>query len=77
MSDTLSFAEITGQYVELLPARTVLSSCDGGFVADGGWGFGGDGGDGGDAVVAGNVNCGEEQYNIAIGGEGGDGGDAE
>lgn len=25
MSDTISFAELTGQYVELLPARTVLS----------------------------------------------------
>lgn len=26
MSDVLSFAEIDGQHVELLPARTVLSS---------------------------------------------------
>jgi hypothetical protein len=32
MSDALSFAEIDGQCVELLPARTVLSM----FVADGG-----------------------------------------
>ena len=32
MSDALSFAEIDGQHVELLPARTVLSmfSLDGG-----------------------------------------------
>jgi hypothetical protein len=26
MSDTVTFAEIDGQYVELLPARTVLST---------------------------------------------------
>jgi hypothetical protein len=37
MSDALSFAEIDGQHVELLPARTVLSCCGGG-------GKGGDGG---------------------------------
>lgn len=29
MSDALSFAEIDGQHVELLPGRTVLSSCCG------------------------------------------------
>jgi hypothetical protein len=29
MSDALSFAEIDGQHVELLPARTVLSMCGG------------------------------------------------
>ena len=39
MSDALSFAEIDGQHVELLPARTVLSCCGGG----------GKGGDGGNA----------------------------
>jgi hypothetical protein len=41
MSDALSFAEIDGQHVELLPARTVLSCCGGG--------GGGKGGDGGNA----------------------------
>jgi hypothetical protein len=39
MSDALSFVEIDGQHVELLPARTVLSCCGGG----------GKGGDGGNA----------------------------
>lgn len=73
MSDALSFAEITEQSAELLPARTVLSSY-GGDGGDGGWGFGGDGGDGGHAIVADNVNYGEEQYNIAVAGDGGDGG---
>ncbi len=38
MSDALSFAEIDGQHVELLPARTVMSLCHAG---------GGDGGQGG------------------------------
>lgn len=73
MSDALSFAEIDVQRVELLPARTVLSSLGG----DGGWagdGFGGFGGDSGDAVVAGNDNYGGIQVNIAISGPGGWGG---
>jgi hypothetical protein len=43
MSDALSFGEIDGQHVELLPARTVLSM----FAAGGG--KGGTGGAGGDA----------------------------
>ncbi|MGH3604121.1 MAG: hypothetical protein ACRDQI_08860 [Pseudonocardiaceae bacterium] len=42
MSDALSFAEMEGQYLELLPARTVMSM----FTADGCCGGGGDG-DGG------------------------------
>jgi hypothetical protein len=42
MSDALSFTEIDGQHVELLPARTVLSCCGGGSK-------GGTGGDGGNA----------------------------
>ncbi|MGH3812619.1 MAG: hypothetical protein ACRDUV_09205 [Pseudonocardiaceae bacterium] len=42
MSDTVSFAELDGQHVELLPARTVLSM----FIA----GDGGIGKDGTDAV---------------------------
>ncbi|MGH3834988.1 MAG: hypothetical protein ACRDSF_04695 [Pseudonocardiaceae bacterium] len=52
MSDALSFVEIDGQHVELLPARTVLSlfsagGCGGG--CDGGGGDGGKGGAGGSA----------------------------
>ncbi len=43
MSDALSFVEIDGQHVELLPARTVLST----FAMGGGdGGAGGGGGDG-------------------------------
>jgi hypothetical protein len=47
MSDTLSFAEVDGQHVELLPARTVMSmfSTGGGCEA----GNGGTGGHGGAA----------------------------
>src|SRR5919112_38705 len=49
MSDALSFAEIDGQDVELLPARTVLSlfsavGGNGGIAGDGGSGTGGVGG---------------------------------
>ena len=47
MSDVLSFAEIDGQHVELLPARTVLSV----FNAGGGGGRGGNGGEGGTGGV--------------------------
>ncbi|MDQ3761132.1 MAG: hypothetical protein M3460_05375 [Actinomycetota bacterium] len=52
MSDALSFAEIDGQHVELLPARTVLSMFAtggprGGDAGNGG--MGGTGGEGGDA----------------------------
>ena len=52
MTDALSFAEIDGQHVELLPARTVLSlfsgcgGCDGpqgGDASRGGDGYGGAG----------------------------------
>ncbi|MCA1672177.1 MAG: hypothetical protein LC799_08245 [Actinobacteria bacterium] len=96
MSDALScgvlgWAEIEAQRVEMLPARTVLSSIDswyfcgsgddGGSGGDGGdhnkGGDGGQGGDGGNAYanVSDNVNNGFMQINIAIA-EGGDGGDA-
>jgi hypothetical protein len=44
MSDALSFAEIDGQHVELLPARTVMST-----FRTGGGGDGGTGGKGGSA----------------------------
>lgn len=61
MSDALSFADIDGQHVELLPARTVLSLYGGSYpdYSD----DGGDGGDGGD-------------HNKGGDGKGGDGGDA-
>jgi hypothetical protein len=51
MSDALSFAEIDGQHVELLPARTVLSmfSAGGCCSGHGGGGDGGTGGHGGSA----------------------------
>ncbi len=71
MSDALSFAEIAGQHVELLPVRTVLST-------------GGAGGPGGDATasVYDNYNFAHGpddavQYNIAVavGGDGGAGGE--
>ncbi|MGH3907675.1 MAG: hypothetical protein ACRDTE_26370 [Pseudonocardiaceae bacterium] len=89
MSDALSFAEIDGQHLEMLPARTVLSMYGGGYGDDGGdggkggdGGYGGDakGGDGGsaDAKVHDNYNVGKgDQYNVAYGGWGGDGGDAK
>ena len=48
MTDALNFAEIDGQHVELLPARTVLSLFTVG-GPEGGDGYGGDGGQGGDA----------------------------
>lgn len=58
MSDALSFAEIDGQDVELLPARTVLSlfsavGGNGGIAGDGGNGTGGVGGNIVDASAVG------------------------
>jgi hypothetical protein len=50
MSDALSFAEIDGQHVELLPARTVLSAL-GSFAVDQD-AIAGAGGDGGINVIA-------------------------
>jgi hypothetical protein len=48
MSDALSFVEIDGQHVELLPARTVMSVFHlGGSGGDGGNGGKGGGGQGG------------------------------
>jgi hypothetical protein len=49
MYDALSFAEMEGQHLELLPARTVMSM----FTADGCGGCGGDG-DGGSGGNGGN-----------------------
>jgi hypothetical protein len=77
MTDGLSFAEIEGQHVELLPARTVLSM----FSAGGCGGCGGTGGDGGDAqggigLNVLNINVLGSQDNIAGSAKGGAGGDA-
>jgi len=56
MSDTLRFAEVEGQCVELLPARTVLSM----FASiPGGDGFGGPGGAGGTGGTGGVGGWGE------------------
>ncbi|MGH3785506.1 MAG: hypothetical protein ACRDRG_02915 [Pseudonocardiaceae bacterium] len=81
MSDALSFVEIDGQHVELLPARTVLSlfgtGC--GCGSDGGnGGTGGDGGNGqgGIGVNLLNINALGTQTNAAGNGTGGAGGDA-
>ena len=77
MSDGLSFAEIDGQHVELLPARTVLSM----FSASGCGCDGGTGGAGGDAqggigLNVLNINVLGSQDNIAGSAAGGAGGDA-
>ena len=73
MSDELSFAEIDGQHVELLPARTVLSLFSAGGC--GGCG-GGDGGDaqGGIGLNVLNINVLGDQDNIAGSAKGGAGG---
>ncbi len=65
VSDTLSFAEIAGQHVELLPARTVLSL----FSTGGSWDGGHDDGDHGDGDHGGE----SEGGNGGIGGAGGTG----
>lgn len=88
MSDALSFADIHGQRVELLPARIVLTtsgySDDGGDGGDGGdyntGGDGGKGGDGGDAYAKADHNYNssywgdakQENVAVAVAGDGGD-----
>ena len=77
MSDGLSFADIDGQHVELLPARTVLSL----FMAGGDGGDGGVGGDGGNGqggigLNVLNINALGTQTNSAGDGVGGNGGSA-
>ena len=67
MSDALSFAEIDGQRVELLPARTVMSM----FSAGNGAGRGGLG------INLLNLNLFGDQTNSAGDGVGGAGGSAE
>jgi hypothetical protein len=49
MSDALSFVEIDGQHVELLPARTVMSMFRAGCGCGESGGNGGTGGNGGSA----------------------------
>ncbi|MGB8994560.1 MAG: hypothetical protein WCC65_04545 [Pseudonocardiaceae bacterium] len=80
MSDTLSFVEIKEQYVELLPARTVLSLLCGttGTGTAGTGTAGGTGGAGsGGTTITGNtifVFVAGNQYNTLTGGAAGTGG---
>ena len=77
MSDELSFADIDGQHVELLPARTVLSLfMAGGSGGDGGAGGAGGNGQGGVGVDLLNINALGTQDNSAGNGVGGAGGGA-
>ena len=87
MSDALSFVEIDGQHVELLPARTVMSllHTGGGGENSGRGGNGGEGGNGGAGrggigVNLLNIDLFGDQTNSAGDGVGGadsaDGGDA-
>ena len=74
MYDTLTFAQLDGQHVELLPARTVLSL----FVSDGTSGSPGDGSDGpgaGSTITDdGNGYTQHTTHGIGAGGAGGAGG---
>jgi hypothetical protein len=76
MFDALSFAEIDGQHVELLPARTVMSM----FVVKGGGdgGVGGNGGKGAGGIGLNvlDINVLGDQTNSAADGVGGAGGSA-
>jgi hypothetical protein len=75
MSDALSFAEIDGQQVELLPARTVMSlfSTGGG---DGGQGGAGGKGQGGVGLNVLNIEALGHALNGAGAGAGAGGGNA-
>jgi len=80
MSDALSFAEIEGQQVELLPARTVMSLVSAHGAGRGGnAGAGGPGGKGrgGIGINLLNINLLGDQDNTAGNGVGGPGGDAD
>jgi hypothetical protein len=77
MSEALSFVEIDGQHVELLPARTVMSM----FAVKGGGGDGGAGGPGGKGTGGIGLNVLDidvlgDQTNSAADGVGGHGGGA-
>ncbi|MGB9281008.1 MAG: hypothetical protein WCB57_13140 [Pseudonocardiaceae bacterium] len=71
MSDALSFAEIDGQHVELLPARTVMSR----FSMGGCHGGNGGKGEGGIGLNVLNIDLLGDQTNNAGNGVGGNGGD--
>ncbi|MGH3572440.1 MAG: hypothetical protein ACRDUW_11505 [Pseudonocardiaceae bacterium] len=78
MSDALSFAEMEGQYLELLPARTVMSMftadgcCSGGGDGDGGNGGNGQGGIGINVLSGiGLLGTGVASAGNGIGGNGG------
>jgi hypothetical protein len=58
MSDALSFAEIDGQHVELLPARTVMSMSMSMFSSGCGGCGGEEGGDGGTGGAGGDAQGG-------------------
>jgi hypothetical protein len=85
MCDALSFVEVEGQHVELLPARTVLSMFTaggprGGDAGNGGnGGYGGEGGDAkGKAALFDNWFYTEgDVYNNVTGATGGTGGAAD
>ena len=81
MSDALTFAQLDGQHVELLPARTVLSLFSAGPLGGGRGGNGGLGGPGGTGrgglganLI--NINLFGDQTNTAGNGFGGAGGTA-
>jgi len=77
MFDALSFAEIDGQHVELLPARTVMSMFSlGKGGGDGGQGGNGGKGAGGVGVNLLDINVLGDQTNSAADGVGGAGGSA-
>ena len=83
MSDALSFVEIDGQHVELLPARTVMSlvHTGGGGENSGRGGNGGEGGNGGQGrggigLNVLNIDLFGDQTNSAGDGTGGAGGNA-
>lgn len=79
MFDAVSFTEIDGQRVELLPTRTVLSLA--GIAKTGGQcgGHGGTGGDGSGGIGVNllNIILQHTQYNDAANGHGGAGGSAD
>ncbi|MDQ3904050.1 MAG: hypothetical protein M3300_01030 [Actinomycetota bacterium] len=83
MSDALSFAEIDGQHVELLPGRTVMSLLhlgggeNGGRGGNGGHGGSGGAGRGGIGVNLLNIDLFGDQVNSAGDGTGGAGGNAD
>ena len=82
MSDALSFAEINGQHVELLPARTVMSLLrtggeNGGRGGNGGHAGAGGKGHGGLGINLLNIDLFGDQTNSAGDGTGGAGGSAD